>query len=348
MNLVFIRNIVEVDNVTAMVCEMCGSNDIVKKDGIYVCQHCGTKYTVEEARKLLGTVRIDKTDETEKLLVLARRARSEENSENAAKYYGMVLQQNPDSWEANFFYTYYQAMNCRIIDITNAAISVACCIETTIQLISKIENIEEQDTALRMVVLYCGTIAELFSNAAKNHLSETASVENSLIDCSQRVVHAYMILSQMEKQLKIQFKEKSDLILSVQKLCVSYIENNARFFNKKSREEYLTRLSSEIKQIDSSYEVPTSNTGGCYIATAIYGSYDCPQVWTLRRFRDFTLSKTWYGRTFIQTYYMISPIFVKWFGNAEWFRGICKPFLDKMVRKLNSDGVENTFYIDIL
>ena len=28
----------------ALVCEMCGSNDIVKKDGLFVCQFCGVKY----------------------------------------------------------------------------------------------------------------------------------------------------------------------------------------------------------------------------------------------------------------------------------------------------------------
>ena len=28
---------------------------------------------------------------------------------------------------------------------------------------------------------------------------------------------------------------------------------------------------------------------GCYIATCVYENYDCPQVWTLRRFRDETL-----------------------------------------------------------
>ena len=37
----------------ALVCEMCNSNDIVKQDGYYVCQTCGTKYSVEEARKLM-------------------------------------------------------------------------------------------------------------------------------------------------------------------------------------------------------------------------------------------------------------------------------------------------------
>lgn len=27
---------------------------------------------------------------------------------------------------------------------------------------------------------------------------------------------------------------------------------------------------------------------GCYVATCVYGSYDCPEVWTLRRFRDYS------------------------------------------------------------
>ena len=34
-------------------CEMCESNDVIKTDGYYVCQSCGTKYSVEEAKKLL-------------------------------------------------------------------------------------------------------------------------------------------------------------------------------------------------------------------------------------------------------------------------------------------------------
>ena len=37
---------------------------------------------------------------------------------------------------------------------------------------------------------------------------------------------------------------------------------------------------------------PAGNSGGCYVATAVYGSYDCPEVWTLRRYRDYTLAAT--------------------------------------------------------
>lgn len=95
----------------------------------------------------------------------------------------------------------------------------------------------------------------------------------------------------------------------------------------------------------ASYESKQSQ-GGCYIATAVYGSYDCPQVWTLRRFRDDTLAETWYGRTFIRVYYAVSPTLVKWFGHCAWFRKMWKGRLDHMVAGLNAKGVESTPYND--
>lgn len=44
-------------------CELCGSNDFVKDGGMFVCQSCGTKYTLEEAKKLMieGTVEVTGT-----------------------------------------------------------------------------------------------------------------------------------------------------------------------------------------------------------------------------------------------------------------------------------------------
>ena len=86
--------------------------------------------------------------------------------------------------------------------------------------------------------------------------------------------------------------------------------------------------------------------GGCYVATCVYGSYDCPQVWTLRRYRDQTLAETWYGRAFIKVYYFVSPTLVKWFGNTKWFKRMVTPMLDKMVLSLNEKGVEDTAYED--
>ena len=89
-----------------------------------------------------------------------------------------------------------------------------------------------------------------------------------------------------------------------------------------------------------------SSSGGCYVATAVYGSYDCPEVWTLRRFRDNTLASTWYGRAFIRMNYAISPTLVKWFGHTEWFKKMWKERLDKFVSKLQEKGFESTPYND--
>lgn len=89
-----------------------------------------------------------------------------------------------------------------------------------------------------------------------------------------------------------------------------------------------------------------NDSQGCYVATCVYGSYDCPQVWTLRRFRDDTLATSMLGRAFIRTYYAISPTIVKWFGDTGWFKRMWQGVLDGMVRKLNDNGVEDTPYND--
>ena len=109
----------------SMVCEMCGSNDIVKKDGLYVCQFCGTKYSVEDAKKMMidgtvnvqGTVKIDKSETVQKNLMNARRTYADEDYEEAEKYYGIVMEELPDNLEAMFFYTCCQLKATRNIGI---------------------------------------------------------------------------------------------------------------------------------------------------------------------------------------------------------------------------------------
>lgn len=88
------------------------------------------------------------------------------------------------------------------------------------------------------------------------------------------------------------------------------------------------------------------NGGCCYVATAVYGSYDCPEVWTLRRYRDNTLAETWYGRAFKKTYYTISPFIVRHFGDTKWFKKMWRGTLDRKVKKLQNKGYESTPYED--
>lgn len=104
------------------------------------------------------------------------------------------------------------------------------------------------------------------------------------------------------------------------------------------------KIFSEHESLESNYD--KEQNSGCYIATAVYGSYDCPEVWTLRRYRDYILSETWYGRTFIKIYYSTSPMLVKWFGNTKWFKAIWKFKLDKLVAYLQINGIKSSPYQD--
>lgn len=104
----------------------------------------------------------------------------------------------------------------------------------------------------------------------------------------------------------------------------------------------IPELKSELEQ----EEANAKNSGGCYIATCVYGSYDCPSVWTLRRYRDKVLAKTWYGCVFIAVYYKVAPVLVRWFGGTRWFKELWKNRLDKLVKRLKNQGFENTPYQD--
>lgn len=157
------------------------------------------------------------------------------------------------------------------------------------------------------------------------------------------------------------------MLIEILGTTVYIAEGSMPFVQGNFREELIKTCTEAIawrKSIDAEYIPPQippqpqviSNTppaqapqssGGCYVATCVYGSYDCPQVWTLRRFRDNTLATTWYGRAFIRTYYAVSPTLVKWFGKTAWFRNLWKPKLDSIVENLNESGVEDTPYEDI-
>ena len=112
-----------------LTCEMCGSHDIVKQEGMYVCQHCGLKYDTEEAKKLFvevaGAVKVDNSEKLQNYYALARRAKDSGNNEDGAKYYDLIRQEDPDNWEANFYSVYFKSMSCVIAHIESSAASLA-------------------------------------------------------------------------------------------------------------------------------------------------------------------------------------------------------------------------------
>jgi len=71
---------------------------------------------------------------------------------------------------------------------------------------------------------------------------------------------------------------------------------------------------------------------GCYIATAVYGGYNKPEVMVLRNFRDTVLKRSFGGRMFIKIYYCLSPHFAKRLKFYPWINKQVKRLLDIFVR----------------
>lgn len=92
-----------------LTCEMCGSTDLIKQDGVFVCQTCGCKYSVEEAKRMMiegnvdvsgSTVKVDNSSNIENYLKLAENAYSANNNKEAENYSNKILEINPNYYKA--------------------------------------------------------------------------------------------------------------------------------------------------------------------------------------------------------------------------------------------------------
>jgi ribosomal protein L7/L12 len=72
--------------------------------------------------------------------------------------------------------------------------------------------------------------------------------------------------------------------------------------------------------------------GRCFIATACYGSYDAPEVVTLRRFRDERLAPSPAGAALVRLYYLLSPPLARAIADRpQWRRMVRRHVLAPLV-----------------
>lgn len=305
-------------------CELCSSTDLVKQEGLFVCQHCGCKYSLEDAKRMMisgtvnvsgSTIKVDNSAFVEKYLANARRALQKEDWEEVEKYYNMVEQNAPANIEALFFSSYGAA--------------VMTLYDT---------NYYMREQKFNVLKNTMSVINDYFETTTEN--KETVLVQ---------------INNYIQKLLLIKFVH-----------YIPYGNNTYQYlgtrnWNIKLFDSIRTAYLVELKQIYEVHPLPyvknlidinsksfiKKTKQGCYVATAVYGSYDCPQVWTLRRFRDYYLSRTYCGRLFIKIYYAVSPALVKCFGESTIFKSSCKKILDLFVKKLQVIGYTGKPYKDL-
>lgn len=369
----------------AAKCTQCGANievDDSKEAGI--CKFCGTAFITEKAITNYNTYITNNNNnftganinviggDIDNYLKLANNAIEAENGQEALNYANRALEIKADSCEAWFAKMKSIEFIGTIGDpriseaVSYGENAIKCAPESDKDKVTDEVYMYYMKRAITLMMLAIAKIQDVEQIKNLVGISPTAiqSIANS--DNTNRILfgnlttHAINIKLKIPESYIVNHQEMQEQIVILAKLYISYCKadvDRLKIYGSSLMQEALnareTNLDlikkglSEEKTADiKSDEVKANNTSGCYIATCVYGSYDCPQVWTLRRFRDHILDTTWHGRIFIKCYYIISPIFVKWFGETKWFRNFWKCRLDKMVYRLNNMGIDDSYYHD--
>lgn len=362
---------------SALICDICGGDIVMNSTGEFaVCESCGMKHSKERVQakiqeikgtvsvegtvEVAGTVKVEGINDAEKLYENAKAFIKLGEFEKSKKVLEELVDKYPDDYRGwwgilelkteNF--TKYVNFQYGFDFIKYFNNSITCS-----------NDLNTRNNLTRIYEAWYAERYEHLSNSKdmnqgnRNEPFYTEGIENAQRCNRKKGVFKALGIDETYRTCKVTVNITNKVTYTFKKFifingytaCIEYEDKNT----PNSSYMRCVSFSNNVKHNLDKYinDLPDGNDksefeGGCYVATCIYGSYDCPQVWTLRRFRDNTLAETAFGRAFIRTYYAISPILVKWFGNTYWFKKMWKGTLDKMVSKLQTNGVEDTPYQD--
>ncbi len=336
-----------------LTCEMCGNTDLIKQDGVFVCQFCGTKYSIEEAKKMMvegtvqvsGSVKVSGVADSLNQIKRAYELLSIDDYSSAEKIFDSLMEQDSENFLAYLgkacVENIRQTSDKKIIYYLEKAMGLSySASEEEKKYISKILGyVGLNATNNGGITLLLAAIANDRADLVEFLLKNGADPNQCALQ-GRKVCPLFMAAYDSERKP------------NAAKIVRLLLENGADETKRTSdgmsiiSQNTSGAVISVVNELRPGFDTKKTKPSACYVATAVYGSYDCPQVWTLRRYRDDTLAETWYGRAFIRTYYAVSPTLVKWFGDTQWFKNLWKPKLDSLVAKLNQRGVADSPYQD--
>lgn len=366
----------------AAKCTQCGANievDDTKEAGI--CKFCGTAFITQKAinnyitnntYNIQNATLIIPTRNVENIKKLGNEEYQKGNYDKAYEYFSEVLEVNEDS-ECIF----KRKIIDQLRDLKQLAFTYfPKILQPYYESINMAEvSYEEKLSAIQSACEDCFNVISEFYYEKRNQCFTAGKIIDgsyyTFLLAGRHSVWAIKHLIDFEFSIINEYKEIANSILSQCNFAISVLDSQTKKYgsNNSANVCYILKgndadrcyenasIIANYKNKITQYSLPSNlispsnggkgaETNGCYIATCVYGSYDCPQVWTLRRFRDYTLDETWHGRLCIKCYYIISPTLVKLFGETTWFRSFWRAKLDKMVASLNNKGIEDTQYSD--
>ena len=330
------------DNTISLICKNCGGHLSYKNNCSLICDSCGTVFAIEEPCNnfvvIAGTLKEYKGASTTVIIPDHVLTIGEGAFKNSINLKNVILPLNVTRIENSAF---ENCENLYFIDIPKSVQYIGDSAFKSSGLVTL--NIEGELKYIgHDAFMYCYNLREItISNSFEKFGLRVFKQCNSL-----QTINMNLHLFAGSLKPSIEARKNGDT-----RPTFFDFFHGTPFFNKlysihRSKKCFYCNGDLDSHGVCSLCGEKDYDVAGCFVATAVYGSYDCPQVWTLRRYRDNTLAKTWYGRAFIRTYYAVSPTLVKLFGHTEWFKKMWKGKLDHMVSDLQAKGVESTPYED--
>jgi DNA-directed RNA polymerase subunit RPC12/RpoP len=350
-------------------CTSCGGKiqlDNQKESGF--CLHCGAKIVFREAIQKVEFVNGPNIDN---LMKIAKTAFEDGSNAEAVDYFNKVLEIDADNWEAIYYKGLAKAWKSTLGDIclSDATRGATRALELYITRNNPTQSETYEIRNLFAVEIH-KVIVALFNLSVK-HYNEFWELENSADEYWERVGHCSLALayctslisddmvksSEQIKNNKVAFlkhqvtymvekckwlRYKGDSVWNGSRYVDNYINTWVLDSVRQAAVAQYDECVAEIQKNDLNYQPPViartgyTKSGGCYIATAVYGSYEAPEVMVLRKFRDEVLTKSLLGRVFIKTYYVLSPPVANWLKSAKRTNKIVKVLLDNLVNKLQN------------
>ena len=338
----------------SLKCPECGGSVVLDNGQEYgFCKYCGTKVqnTNFAKIKISGEIKFDYSEELINLYSLARRAKYNNNVTQAIRYYDQILVKDPNNWEPNFYIAYFNVYNSSFNNIDSCAMSLANNINSIIFMVKENEiKAQEKTRIMNEINSRINSLGTKYYNIANSYYnslppqSKPYYLQQLLNDCSgiAQLFYAFgdAVYQHFQNIYGASIAAPSWASgINYQKLTISYKKN------KYQDEQKMAFYANKVRMFNPYYALPATKKG-CYVATSIYGSYDCNEVWVLRRYRDYHLDTNYFGKLFIKVYYKISPTIVKYFGDYKLFKKIGRKYLDKFVIKLKEKGYSDKPYND--
>lgn len=220
----------------AIKCEICGSADVVKQNGLFVCQYCGARYSVEEVRKLIGTVRIDRTEDTENYMTLARRFLHENNYAKAEEYFELVLRNDPNNLEAVYFLPFCNAMKTNLMNLEYAAAGFRQSLNTVFTAIGESDSDERligtyTDLVFSNTLYFCSC---QYHSAAKAYpaIAKDPAMTVCFRAVNRGMLEIASVYAFLETTLRDRYPESLGLLQRVQKDELSFYEAVGKYIMK--------------------------------------------------------------------------------------------------------------------